>query len=59
MEGVPTSAGESFSVTPAGGGTVQLSQLAPASGIITVPILTSSVNALELARTRAAMISST
>ncbi|HWB14429.1 MAG TPA: DUF4214 domain-containing protein [Pirellulales bacterium] len=48
VEGVPTSAGESFSVTPANGGTVQLAQLPPASGIVTVPILTSSVSALEL-----------
>ncbi len=48
VEGVPTAAGESFSVTPANGGTVQLSQLPPASGIITLPILTSSVSSLEL-----------
>ncbi|HWB14006.1 MAG TPA: DUF4214 domain-containing protein [Pirellulales bacterium] len=48
VEGVPTSAGESFSVTPANGGTVQLSQLPPASSIITVPILTPAVSSLEL-----------
>jgi hypothetical protein len=48
VEGVPTSAGESFSVAAAGGGTVQLSQLPPASGVITLPITTASVSDLEL-----------
>jgi hypothetical protein len=49
VEGVPAVTGQSFSVVPANGGTVQLTQLQNGNtNLVTVPIFTPAVKTLEL-----------